>query len=268
MSNILQKPVSALLRRVMITFVTMLGALPAPAKDRPLKVGLIEFGPLVVYNSNQAGGLLIDYARPILEQAGMPLIFQNLSIDRSLEELKNNQLDLVLTLFKTPERERWVQFSRQPLLTVANGFCTESDIELRPLTAESRLAHVRGTVVPPALQFLKRVPVSGDKAQIRMVQMLSKKRVEAIYSPKPEILMFVAHEAGLGQSLFCYELRKSRIAIHIGFSKDLPASTIQKIEESLERKIQDEAFDDYLGKRLQSIGAKKPVLKEFDPDIR
>jgi ABC-type amino acid transport substrate-binding protein len=253
--------------RMMMVFILGLSAPSILGKnsERALRVGLIEYHPLIGFDGIGPDGPLFEYAQTFLAQVGMPLNFQQVSIDRSIEQLKSGHLDLVLTLFKTPERERHIRYGRIPLLSVNAGFCTREDIDKHPLTHSTRLAHIRGTIVPQELKILDLHPVTGDNMQVRLLQMLKKGRVDAIFSPKPEIFLLTAYLANMEPPKYCYELRGSRVPIFLGFSKELPMETVRKIEASLEIRVQEEEFDHYLKRRLNDFGMKSPTVQLIDP---
>jgi hypothetical protein len=195
----------------------------------------------------------------------MALTFQQVSIDRSIEQLRSGHLDLVLTLFKTPERERHIRYGQTPLLSVHAGFCTREDINTHPLTKNTRLAHIRGTIVPQELKVLELHPVTGNNMQVRMLQMLKKGRVDAIYSPKPEIFLLTAYLGNMEPPQHCYEIRGSRVPIFLGYSKELPLEIMRRIEASLEARVKEEDFDRYLQRRLHAFEMKSPTVMVIDP---
>lgn len=233
-----------------------------------IRVGLIEFSPLVSFDQDKPSGPLFDYAMEIFQNAGFKFSFQQVSINRSLEELKANNLDLVLTLFKSPEREAYVQFSQKPLLISAMGVCSLDDLDSKILDKTTRVAHIRGTIIAKSLQGLQLFPVNGEKSQLRMLQMLIKKRVDLIYSPKPEVILLTALDAGISQTLHCYNLKDVRLPIHIGFSKQLLPEHRARLDQSLKAMIEKEDFDVYLQKRLMKMGVSSPLLKEWQAVLK
>jgi polar amino acid transport system substrate-binding protein len=233
---------------------------------RTIEVGLIEFSPLVTQGSEiSPEGPLFDYAHQILLSAGVSPQYREVSINRSLEQLRNQRLDIVLTLFKSKEREAFVRFSKEPLLWVTNGFCTKEDVRKKPLTAASRLAHVRGTLIPTVLSSLEPIPVNTEKAQVRMLQMLMRNRVDAIYSPKPQVIMLAAQIAQITTPLYCYELKADPVAIYFGFSKKMDDGLVQRIENALHKALHQEDFDNYLKKRLSGSIFRVDELQTIDP---
>ncbi|MDQ3232751.1 MAG: transporter substrate-binding domain-containing protein [Pseudobdellovibrionaceae bacterium] len=250
-----------------LTLEWLTGTMPLHGAEafRPLRVGWFGYDPLVIYKEAEPGGPLFDYAKRILEHAGMTPQYHEVSIKRSLEELRNKRLDMVLTLFKTPERESFVHFSERPLLSVGSGFCARFDIRKKPLKVSSRLAHVSGTVIPVALKGMVQLPVSGNDAQIRMLQLMQTGRVDLIYNPKPEILIVAARLAHISIKLHCYELKNSKMPIYFGFSRDLPIEITQRIEESLKKALQKESFDQYLKKRWAKAGIAYPSVSLIGP---
>ncbi|WP_141732767.1 substrate-binding periplasmic protein [Oligoflexus tunisiensis] len=234
-------------------------------EKRSLDVGLIEFNSLATIEGQQADGLIVEYARDILLAANLPLQYQAVSIGRSLEQLRSNRLDLVLMLFRTPERAAYTRYSRLPLLWLNVGVCTRTELHKQPLASSSRLVHVRGALLPSVLRDLPRLPVSGENAQLRMLQMLLKNRVDAIYTPKPEALLLAAHQAGIEAALHCYEFKNIRMAMHLGFARNLPADVVQRLEDALQKKLQTESFENFLERRLAENGIASPPLELIDP---
>ncbi len=264
MQNVLGKWV-ALLTLTLEWLTGVMPVLHGSEALRPIRVGLFEYNPLVIYENTEPGGPLFDYATRILQHAGMSPRYHEVSIERSLQELRNKRLDMVLTLFKTPERDSFVHFRERPLLSVGSGFCTRFDIRKMPLKLSSRLAHVSGTIIPMALKGMVQRPVSGNDAQIRMLQLILNGRVDVIYNPKPEILIVAARQAHISIKLYCYELKNSKMPIYFGFSRDLPMEITQRIEESLKKSLQKESFDQYLKKRWAKAGIAYPPVSEIDP---
>jgi hypothetical protein len=232
---------------------------------RSLKIGLIEFNSLATIEGQEPEGLIVEYVRDILQAANLPLQYHSVSIGRSLEQLHTNRLDLVLMLIRTPERASYTRYSRFPLLFLKAGICTKTEIQKQALTPASRVAHVRGALVPPALRGLKRLPVSGKNSQLRMIQMLAKNRVDAIFSLKPEGILLAAHQAGIDTPLHCYELKNIQMAMHLGFAWNLPAEIVQKLDDALLKKLQIESFDSFLQRRMTESGIAVQALETIDP---
>jgi hypothetical protein len=237
---------------------------PCAYGQHNLNIGIIEFIPLMTFANNEPGGLIFEYAQDIIRAAELTPRYHLVSINRSLEQLRGDHLDLVLTLFKTPERESFIRFSSLPILSFGSGFCTNAAFQKKPLNLSSRLVHVRGTVIPPELRKLELVPVTGEKAQIRMLQMLIKGRVQAVYSPQPEILIMAAHQAMIKAELSCYELKDHRMPVYLGYSRKLPLALVQKLESALQQKLQIESFEGFLRKRMIERGISPPIIHMID----
>lgn len=232
----------------------------------PLEVGVIEFMPIASYENAGAEGPLVDYANGVFADAGFTPHYQEVSINRSLEQLKNHRLDLVLSLFRTPERAAYINYSSEPVLHTGTGFCTLIPIEKKPITRRTRLAHVRGTILPLPLQKLSLFPVIGEKAQIRMLQMMQKNRVDAAFSPKPEIISYTARQTGVKDQLYCYELKNTQTPIYFGYSRGLSADLVQRLNSSLEKRLKLESFDNYFRRVIEKAGFATPEIRIFDPD--
>lgn len=242
-----------------------------PANQNPtivrqgLRVGLIDYYPLMSFRGQEPEGILFEYVQDILRSAGLPLEFSSVSINRAVEQLRGHHVDLVVSLFKSPERARFVQYSQDPLLFLSQGFCTLTPVRQKPLNAQTRLAYVQGTVVPQALQHMVLTPVSGDNSQVRMLQMMMKGRVDAVQSPIPGVMILAAHRAGLTIKQNCYELKGSRQPLFLAFSKATSRDIIQKMDGALQKAVQTEDFDKFLKRRFLLAGIKPPAVEVIDP---
>ncbi|WP_141733907.1 substrate-binding periplasmic protein [Oligoflexus tunisiensis] len=225
-----------------------------------LNVGMMEYHPFLIPDDDGPKGLIIEYTQDMLASLELPLTFQTVPINRSVEQLRNQQLDIMLVLYKTPDREKSVLYAQEPLLHLGQGFCTAVPMELKPLHAGSRLAYVRGTVIPKALQGMTQFPVAGDRAQERMLQMLHKGRVDAVHSPMPGVLVLAAQHANIQVALHCYEIKNTRLPVYLGFSKGLPTALKRKLEIMQQKRIAKEDFDTFVKRRFMSQGFTYPPV--------
>jgi hypothetical protein len=108
-------------------------------------------------------------------------------------------------------------------------------------------------------------PVSGEKAQERMLQMLMKGRVDLIQAPMPEVMIFAAHRVGYPIQLFCYELKGTRIPVFVAFAKSVSRTIVSKFDAALQRKIAVEDFERYRQRRFEELGIRTQELEVLDP---
>jgi ABC-type amino acid transport substrate-binding protein len=232
--------------------------------QKPLNVGMMDFHPFFIPDGDEPSGLVIDYTKEMLASLQRPLVFHKVPVNRATEQLRNQHLDIMLVLYKTAEREKSVLYAEQPLLHLGQGFCTQVPIAEKPLSASSRLAYMRGTVIPDALRGMALVPVTGERAQERMLQMLNKERVDAVHSPMPGILVLASRHAKIEMALHCYEIRNTRMPVHIGFSSGLAPELRKKLESMQQKRIAQEDFDSFVKHRLASQGLIYPPVVFID----
>jgi ABC-type amino acid transport substrate-binding protein len=238
---------------------------PGPGEARKaLHAALIDYYPLMSFRNNQPEGLIFEYVDDILRSAGMPLQYSGVSINRAVELLRTRQVDVVVSLYKTAERSKFVRYSQKPLLALPDGVCTLSPLRQKALSSQSRLGYVQGTVVPQELQFMVQSPVSGENSQLRMLQMMEKGRLDAIHSPMPAVMILAAHLAGLNLKQYCYELKDYRRHVYLAFSKSTSREIVRKIDEALLKKIQTENFDSFMKRRFAETGIKHPEIERID----
>ena len=88
-------------------------ALPVHAKtdEDTLSMLVFEIPPWSFQNdAGQWDGFGVELVRTLLEKAGFRLSFQTLPWSRALEYMKSGNLDIMVQLSKTPEREEFIHF--------------------------------------------------------------------------------------------------------------------------------------------------------------
>jgi ABC-type amino acid transport substrate-binding protein len=232
----------------------------ADSAPQPLNVGMMEYHPFLIHDGDEPKGLIIDYTREMLASLQRPIVFHKVPVNRAAEQLRNHHLDIMLVLYKTEAREKSVLYADEPLLHLGQGFCTHQPLEKKPLTSSSRLAYVRGTVIPASLHGMSEFPVTGDRTQERMLQMLNKGRVDAVHSPMPGVLILAAQNAKLNIALYCYEIKDTRLPVYIAFSSSLEPALRKKLESMQKKRLAEEDFDSFVKRRLTSQGLVYPPV--------
>jgi ABC-type amino acid transport substrate-binding protein len=234
------------------------------ATGKALHAALIDYYPLMSFRNAQPEGLIFEYVHGILSSADLPLQYSGVSINRAVEMLRATQVDVVVSLYKTKERGKFIRYSQKPLLALSDGVCTLSPLRQKTLTTQSRLGFVQGTIVPQELRYMVQSAVSGENSQLRMLQMLEKGRVDAIHSPMPAVMILAAHHAGLNLKQYCYELKGQRRPVYLAFSKLVSKDVVRKIDEALQKKVQAEDFDTFMKRRFIESGIQNPGIEVID----
>lgn len=81
------------------------------AKNGVLKVCTFPMAPYTIQDSHRnLKGLEIDMVNALLKKAGFQAEFINYPWNRAIEMLKYGELDILMTMSKTPEREKFTHF--------------------------------------------------------------------------------------------------------------------------------------------------------------
>lgn len=249
-------------RRCCLTFsVLFFASFPSDGRARTkISIGLIDFYPYAMFTSSGPKGLLVEYVQNLLSGEPWDLEWKSVSISRAVEDLKSDNLDLVLTLFKTPARENVLRFSQSPLMNSAGGLCMLKTLSRLPLFKALRIVHIQGTLVPPALSQHSFVPITSNQAQERMILMLKSARADAVFSPRPEIIVLSAAEAGFDDKLKCFVFSDEKVPIYLASSRKFSSQIWRSIDQKLDSRI--ESFDDFLQRKLKAASPLALPIEE------
>ena len=98
-------------RRCLATLLLVFLALLSPAFGADsIRVRVTDFAPNYFLNDNHWTGLDVELADALVTEAGFSVEFVNLPWSRALAYMQSGQLDLMMNLSKTPDRETFMEF--------------------------------------------------------------------------------------------------------------------------------------------------------------
>ncbi|RKX50774.1 MAG: hypothetical protein DRP32_01520, partial [Thermotogae bacterium] len=103
------------LKRIIILFILLIST-SLFASDL-LLVGVYQNAPLNYMDGNTPKGFFVDLAKDWALASGYELSFVYGEFPDLLEKIKNNEIDLLLSAAKSPEREKFMAFNNTPLFT-------------------------------------------------------------------------------------------------------------------------------------------------------
>ncbi|MBO8166406.1 MAG: transporter substrate-binding domain-containing protein [Kosmotoga sp.] len=103
------------LKRIIILFILLIST-SLFAGDL-LLVGVYQNAPLNYLDGNTPRGFFVDLAKDWALASGYELSFVYGEFPDLLEKIKNNEIDLLLNVAKSPEREEFMAFNNTPLFT-------------------------------------------------------------------------------------------------------------------------------------------------------
>lgn len=85
--------------------------------DKEFRFVTERFAPYAFEENGHVRGISVDIAREAFKRLGYPDIQIDIyPLARALEMVRNGEAHGVFSIYKTPSRERWANFSREPML--------------------------------------------------------------------------------------------------------------------------------------------------------
>ena len=88
-----------------------------PAVATPYRFVTLDYPPYEYEENGQVKGMAVEIIREIFRQMGKEVTIEVYPWARSIEMFQDGEADGIFTFFKTPEREAYTRFSREPLIT-------------------------------------------------------------------------------------------------------------------------------------------------------
>lgn len=230
--------------------------LAVQAYAEPIRVGYIDYHPIVHKTDKGASGYLIEYMRPIFEKAGFSVDWRNLPTHRSLIQLQKGELDVSLTLLHSPERAQLINYSEVPIFRAHGAVCSKPGAFPMPPRSPLRIAHFLSTVLPSVLSHHDLVPVTPDEITQRMLTMLDKGRIDAIYYVYPEVLALSLAATNTPMELECRVFQEVEMPVYMGYSKKMSADSQRRLNAALREETERHDFRTYIDSLLKSAKIK------------
>jgi polar amino acid transport system substrate-binding protein len=151
---------------ILLVAVALLLCSPLTHAGGKLRCVSLEYPPLVFADADkQATGIAVDVVRRALEPAGWLVDVEILPWARSLKLIQEGQRDCIFTIFKTPEREQFLDFSQHPILLQPINLYTQKKSGIRFDGDLSKLkAHSFSTVFK--VNYGKKFEAEKDKLNV------------------------------------------------------------------------------------------------------
>lgn len=165
-------------------------AIAAPTEpSEPLRVVGSEDPPFRTLDKGRASGLYFELLRAAAERAGWPVQIDIVPPARALQMLEHGSADAMMGPMRTPERERYLHYSRVTLPVEDKAFYTRA--QASPITQLSDLHSLRlgvqlGKRYGPAIDdnpLLRRSEISNYRSALTMVAL---GRLDVAVAPERE----------------------------------------------------------------------------------
>jgi polar amino acid transport system substrate-binding protein len=230
---------------------------------KTIRLVTLEYPPYEYTQDGQLEGLAVDVIRRTFKEMNQPITIEVLPWARAMRYIKEGSRDAVFTAFKTPERERFADFSNQVLMQQAVSLFVRRDSkiafdgDLRELDTYS-LGVVRkisyGLKLDNAIKTdtFKRVEEANEGTQ--NFGLLLKKRVDMVASTKYggyHILKKLDRESDVKE----LPISVQNLPSYIAFSKERKLTQLRdEFDKTLARLKQSGEYqkiiDDYFARQL------------------
>lgn len=201
---------------------------PSQAVPQPIKIGRQhDYPPYIFTQGDKTTGVSVELAEAVFERLEIEITYEKLPFTRMLAYGKSGDVDAVMLVFKTPEREAFLSYPTHHLANEENAFVTLKGTEvayfgnLRDLQ-DYTIGVVRGFSYGRAFDqsnYIRRREVIDDET---LLKMLVNDRFKVAVGSK-FVLNYHADRLGVLEQLTFLEpdLFTSK-PLYIGFSKANP----------------------------------------------
>lgn len=201
----------------------------ADADRATLRVGFFSLAPHAFLDvDKRPTGAAVDYMQQYLApHMKVQIDWQHLPFTRLLYMLDNERIDAVLVLAKNPGREEKYLYPAQPFAAMQSGLVVSTNSHLESIHRVDQLygtkiGFTKGGYLSPFMQdsSITFQYVVGDSHIFQtLLKQLDAGRVDAVYNPTMESLIFEARELGLQERVRFLALPEPEVALYTVFSK-------------------------------------------------
>ena len=207
-----------------IATVFWLSAAPGSTLAEPLIIGTMEddFHKYSFLEHGEIKGVLVDVARRVFDDLGIEIRFQRYPWARLIEEMRSQEIDGILTVFRTRDRIAFMHYPNEPIMHEVNHLMLPKDstIEFNGLLSSLdglRIGTVRGWSHGEAFDNWHRFDKIPLNDQTTILRNLAMGRLHAGVGIKSDMLR-LARELGLSDRIRFAETPVIRVPSFFAFS--------------------------------------------------
>lgn len=87
----------------------------------------LHYPPYIYEESGSLKGVAVEIIQEVFSRMNQPINISVLPWARAIKQIQSNQADGIFTIYKTEDREKFVDFSLEPLLNLS---CTKPSLYL------------------------------------------------------------------------------------------------------------------------------------------
>ncbi len=190
--------------------------------SRPLTYGVNHYPPFIIFEENTVSGIDIEILVAITKRLKLDLEIYNCPWKRCLEMVEQGCIDVLTTLNKTDEREKYIAYVTPPYYEDKWAFYLNKNSQLRIDNYEElkslMIGFRRGTSHFSQFDADKSLNKYVVNADVELIKMLTKGRLDTIIGSQA-IFDYLIQKEGFGASLVKAEFNPSNAFDHIGISR-------------------------------------------------
>lgn len=238
-----------IVKKIGVLFVICLFSSSINAQS--LKVGFIDYPPHINFDVSIEKSPLYQYINSVLLPLGFNVEYVKLPRERASIELSKGRVDMLLPI--SLENNNFNTLS-SPVFHSVPGLCFKKEDFIPILSASHRFNNLTVGVPlgsPLVLTLTnssaKIIPLKGENAISRGMEMIQRGRFDAFYHPSP---ITVYHRKNpLYKEVACSYFHGYSTPIHIAVSKQMSAEVFTLINTAYEKAIAQKSYEYYFASR-------------------
>ena len=238
--------------------------LPARAAET-LVIGYFDLPPHGSERDGKPAGWALDYLSRIAREMGVTPSWRPQPLARLLVD---RQLDMVLYLVRTPERQRTLQFASQPLWWAQGVLVVAADSPVQAIRSSAdltglRIGSVGGGYVSPLMAGVLREEIGTRDFIGRSLRKVALGRIDAFYNPD-DVAIRYALRADSMSSLRLLTLPEAATGMYPAFT-DRGRRWLPAFERARQRVAARQSYAALVQQRMAAVRYGSPALQAWQP---
>lgn len=226
---------------------------------KPLVLAAADSAPTAYYDNGKQTGMLVDVVNEAFKRTGLPIEIVLMPWARCLAEVKSGRIDGIFSVYLTPERQEFLTYADEVLITQVQSFFVRKDSSIRfdgglDRLSELRIGIINGTSYGPRLDaalakgIFKRVDLANSAET--NIQKLLHDRVDVIPSYR-HVVLDSARRLGVAGSIKELSPAIEAIPSFLAFSNKRDyTQVIAAFNQALRSAKEDGSYDAIFNKYL------------------
>ncbi|CAE79140.1 transporter substrate-binding domain-containing protein [Bdellovibrio bacteriovorus] len=222
-----------------------------------LRVNVYDLPPHIFTLNEEPEGPGITFFKDYVKLPNTEVRWVATPFARVLWDMQNKKVDVALFLVPSPEREKYMRFSKTPLFTTSSAIIIPRNSPLTRATSLKdfrgrTLGHSKDSFTPTELlkHGIKIEPLSGENVIERNLQKIRAKRLDGIFIPTASNGEYILRKLRVDDQYQVFVVPDTTLNLHVAFRKDIDEKTYQMVEAALKKnqRIYRKLLDQQLSK--------------------